>query len=94
MARAGAEPDIAPRPVIVHDLKLIGYDWPLVELDIHCGKGFYVRALARDLGKALGTGGFCASIRRTAVGPYTLEMARTIEQLPERLSQSDLLQLR
>ncbi|HVP73481.1 MAG TPA: tRNA pseudouridine(55) synthase TruB [Phycisphaerales bacterium] len=93
IARAGAEPDIAPRPVIVHALKLIRYDWPHVELDIHCGKGFYVRALARDLGKALGTGGFCASIRRTAVGPYALDMARTIEQLPERLSQDDLLPL-
>jgi tRNA pseudouridine55 synthase len=87
----GDSPTIEPRPVKVHEMHLIEFAWPLVELDIRCGKGFYVRSLARDLGEALGVGGHCASIRRTAVGPYTIDIAKTIEQLPECIEQSDLL---
>jgi tRNA pseudouridine55 synthase len=58
---------------------------------MHCDKGVYVRSLARDLGAALGTGGFCAMIRRTAVGPFAVEEARTIETLPEKLTKKDLI---
>jgi len=93
LARQGRTAEIAPRPVVVHELRLLAYDWPRIELEIHCGKGFYVRSLARDLGLALGTGGHCTAIRRTAVGPFTLEMARTPEQLPPRLREQDLLPL-
>lgn len=91
IARAGGEPIIEPRPVIVQALELVAYAWPHVELDIFCAKGFYVRSLARDLGTALGVGGHCASIRRTAVGSYTLETAIPVDQLPERITQPDLL---
>jgi tRNA pseudouridine55 synthase len=62
-------------------------------LDIHCAKGFYVRSLARELGRALGTGGLCASIRRTAVGPFTLAMARTLDDLPEAFAADDVLSI-
>jgi tRNA pseudouridine55 synthase len=75
----------------VHDIALARYEWPRVDLLIRCGKGFYVRSLARDLGSALGTGGHCASIRRTAVGPFTLSMARQLDELPSTLVQDDLL---
>lgn len=88
----GEEPVIAPRPVMVHDMTLIYYRWPLIDLDIRCGKGFYVRSLARNLGEALGVGGHCASIRRTAIGKYTIDMATPIVQLPERITQADLVE--
>lgn len=91
IARGGGEPAIAERPVIVHEIAVANYQWPIVDLEIHCGKGFYVRSLARELGIALGTGGCCASICRTAVGTFTIEQARTIEQLPARLVQDNLL---
>jgi tRNA pseudouridine55 synthase len=93
LARRGEPPQIAERPVVVHSLELLRYDWPIVELDIHCGKGFYVRSLARDLGETLGTGGHCASIRRTAVGPFTLEMSRSLKSLPAMIDQGDLMPL-
>jgi tRNA U55 pseudouridine synthase TruB len=64
-----------------------------VTLRIHCRKGFYVRALARDLGKALDTGGWCRSIRRTAVGPFTIEQATRLDDVPEVLRAEDLLTL-
>jgi tRNA pseudouridine55 synthase len=93
LARRGEAPAIEPRPVFVHELRLVDYVWPRLELDIRCAKGFYVRSLARDLGEALGAGGHCVSIRRTAVGPFTLEMSKRLDDLPERLSQSDLIPL-
>ena len=67
------------------------YAWPYVTIDIFCAKGFYVRSLARDLGEALGVGGFCAEIRRTEVGKFTLDLAKQLENLPEFLTQEDLI---
>ena len=92
-ARKGTPMELAPRPVRVDAIEPVAYRWPLVTLDIRCGKGFYVRSLARDLGVALGTGGHCASIRRTAVGPFTLDEARPLDALPQRLATGDLLPL-
>ena len=53
--------------------------------------GETIRRLARDLGTALGVGGHCVSIRRTAVGPFTLEMAVPLDEVPEPLQDDDLL---
>jgi tRNA pseudouridine55 synthase len=91
LARQGEAPVLAHRPVVIHDLVLERYEWPLADLFIHCGKGTYIRSLARDLGVALGVGGHCAALRRTAVGPFTDSMAHRIEDLPHPLSQADLL---
>ena len=55
-----------------------------MDATIRCSSGTYIRALARDLGAALGTGGHLTSLRRTAVGPYRLDQARTLEDLSER----------
>jgi tRNA pseudouridine55 synthase len=92
-ARKGTPMELAPRPVRVDAIELVEFRFPIVTLDIRCGKGFYVRSLARDLGVALGTGGHCASIRRTAVGPFTLDEARPLDALPQRLAAADLLPL-
>ena len=93
LARGGAPVDLPARPVCVHSLELLSYGWPALELHIHCAKGFYVRSLARDLGQALGAGGHCTSIRRTAVGPFTLDMAHQLENLPTELLQRDLISI-
>ena len=74
-ARRGETPRLEPRPVEVHEITLVGYEWPIATVEVSCEKGFYVRSLARDLGRVLGTGGHCASIRRTAVGPFTIDEA-------------------
>jgi tRNA pseudouridine55 synthase len=90
-ARRGKEVAPAPRPVTVHELDLVRYEWPFVDLSIRCGKGFYVRSLARALGEALGTGGHCASIRRTAVGPFTIDRAVPLDDVPDPLEQRHLM---
>jgi len=93
LARSGQSPEMPPRQVTLHEATLERYDWPMVELTLHTGSGFYVRSLARDLGKALGTGGHCASIRRTAVGPFDIADASALEALPDVLRQDDLISI-
>lgn len=91
VARKGKEVKLAPRKVKVHAIQVEKFEWPFVTIDIKCAKGFYVRSLARDLGKKLAVGGYCTEIRRTEVGRFTLDIAKQLENLPEFLSQEDLL---
>lgn len=91
LARNDTAPELPERPVQVHELQLIDYAWPLVELDIRCAKGFYVRSLARDLGRALGCGGVCCSIHRTAIGPFTDEQAVEFDDIPDPIEAKHLL---
>ena len=66
----------------------------MVDLDVtvECSSGTYIRALARDLGDALGVGGHLTALRRTHVGPYSLDQARTLEQLAEELEVLEMSQ--
>jgi len=64
-----------PREVTVHEIALESVALPDVHIRVRCGKGFYVRTLAEDLGRALGPGGALAALVRTRVGPYRLEDA-------------------
>lgn len=89
-ARQGETIDIPKRKVFIERATLLSYEWPMVDIEVICGKGFYVRSMARDLGLALGTGGHLASLRRTAVGEYTIEQAASPERLLEPITQLDL----
>ena len=91
LARKGESVLLEPRPVFVEAVEVLAYAWPHLDLDIRCGKGVYIRSIARDLGGALGTGGSLASLRRTAVGGFTIEQAIPMEELPRTLRQADLL---
>ena len=86
--RSGEEVALAPRPVTVSRLDLLGVrrEGAVVDLDVDvaCTSGTYVRALARDLGAGLGVGGHLTALRRTAVGAFTLAEAATLEELAER----------
>jgi len=90
-ARQGRVVELAARTVQVHEMKVHSFDWPRVEIEIHCDKGFYVRSFARDLGRALRTGGYCVSIERTAVGPFTIERAFELDDVPDPLREGDLM---
>ena len=85
LTRAGEAPELAARPVVIYEFRVTGSraegDFLDVDATIRCSSGTYVRALARDLGRALGTGGHLTALRRTAVGPYTLAHAHTLETL-------------
>jgi tRNA pseudouridine55 synthase len=70
LARRGAEVALEPRRVRIDRIDLLTYDYPRLEIEIHCGKGTYIRALARDLGERLGCGALVETLRRTQVGPF------------------------
>jgi len=80
-ARANKQIDLAAREVEVKEIELLGYAWPFVDVRMVTGPGVYVRAIARDLGAALGTGGYVEELERTRVGPYTKDLA---VRLPRR----------
>ena len=81
-ARAGKTVERTPRPVTLHSIMLAGSPAPNEYiLNIHCSKGTYVRVLLEDIGRALGVPATMAALRRTASGPYTLEMAYTLDEL-------------
>ncbi len=81
--RDGEEVELAPRRVTVHELVVRDVRRDQVDLSLRCSSGTYVRAIARDAGAALGVGGHLTALRRTAVGPFTLDRARTLEQLQD-----------
>ncbi len=91
LARRGEAVDLPVRTVRIDAIELLGYAWPHATLRVTCGKGTYIRSLARDLGRALRTGGHLASLRRTAVGPYTADHAWRLERVRQGVTQSDLL---
>lgn len=94
--RAGAEVDLPARPVTVHrfDIHDIRRErgGKLLDIDatVECSSGTYIRALARDLGNALGVGGHLTALRRTQVGPYGIDAAATLEELAEELQLLEL----
>jgi tRNA pseudouridine55 synthase len=88
--RDGEAVELKPRPVTVHELTVheVRGAAGLIDLDVsvRCSSGTYIRAIARDLGARLGVGGHLTALRRTAVGPYTLADAHTLEQLGEEFT--------
>ncbi|PWJ22002.1 tRNA pseudouridine(55) synthase TruB [Jannaschia seohaensis] len=91
LAREGVEMDLAPRPLWVERLEIIAADADGVELEMVCGKGGYVRSIARDLGRALGTYGHVAWLRRLWSGPFEAEAGISLEEL-ERLARTPELE--
>jgi tRNA pseudouridine55 synthase len=83
LARASKPVDLPARQVEAREIELVGYVWPLVDLRLVTGPGVYVRSLARDLGEALGTGGYVEQLERTRVGEYTKEQAVRLADLKD-----------
>jgi tRNA pseudouridine55 synthase len=98
LTRAGSAPELKPRPVTVYEFTVTAIrpvgDSDLLDVDatVRCSSGTYIRALARDLGHKLGTGGHLTALRRTRVGEYGLDTAKTLDQLAERFEVMPLAQ--
>jgi tRNA pseudouridine55 synthase len=98
LTRAGSAPELKPRPVTVYEftvtaIRPVGHgDLLDVDATVRCSSGTYIRALARDLGDKLGTGGHLTALRRTRVGEYGLDAAKTLDQLAERFEVMPLAQ--
>ena len=93
LARRGRAVKLASREVSIDTIELLDYTWPMASIRVTCGKGVYIRSLARDLGRVLGTGGHLAALRRTAVGRYDLSVAVDMARFDEPITHADLLDI-
>jgi tRNA pseudouridine55 synthase len=87
----GEAVNLPARPVQILSIDILQYEWPRLDLDIRCGKGTYIRSLARDLGASLGVGGMLVNLRRTASEPFRIDAAVPLDSLPNAMNQDDLL---
>lgn len=81
LARKGQVVQRQPNLITIYNINLLHYEWPTLSLEIHCSAGTYIRAIARDLGKMLGCGGYLCQLRRTKIGNYSIQQAVTLEKL-------------
>jgi tRNA pseudouridine55 synthase len=79
LARRGGDVSLLPHSVQIHDIQILDYAYPHLELEVRCGKGTYIRSLARDVGERLGCGALVQELRRTRIGPFTTEEALTLD---------------
>ncbi len=90
MARRGDEVQLAAKPVRIDEIELVSFDAQTMQLTIRvvCGKGTYIRSLARDIGQALGSGAFLTALRRTRVGNFRVEDCVSFDHFREWLNQT------
>jgi len=81
LARDGLCPEVEPRHVDIYSLKLVWFDPPEISIEIKCGRGTYIRSLARDLGKCLGSCGCLGELTRTSYGPFEISRAVSLEDI-------------
>jgi tRNA pseudouridine55 synthase len=83
LQRRGRVPELAARPARIYWIHLHDYAWPELDFELACGRGTYVRAMIRDLGADLGTGGCLTALTRTSVGPFHVDQAVTLDDLKQ-----------
>jgi tRNA pseudouridine55 synthase len=81
LARRGIEVERAVRQVHIFDYSRVEWNRPKLSFRVRCSKGTYIRALARDIGRRLGTGGFLTALRRVEIGPFRVDDAYTLDDL-------------
>jgi tRNA pseudouridine55 synthase len=81
LARQGEAVEMKARVVRVYSVELVEYVWPVARLRVECGRGTYIRAIARDLGEALAVGGYLTKLRRTFIGGFKIGDATTIDRI-------------
>lgn len=86
LARKGETVELKKRIVEIHDIKILNFSLPEIELEINCSKGTYIRSLARDIGLKLGTVGHLTLLRRTKIGNYNVDNAISIETFADQFS--------
>ena len=89
LARQGIEVEREPRTVNIHEIEIQAFEGDLLEMNIHCSKGTYIRTLAEDIGEALGVGAYVKALRRTSVGPFVEPDMVTMEDL-QHLKDTDV----
>jgi tRNA pseudouridine55 synthase len=79
LARRGRSVNLRARPITIYGIDILGFDYPRLDIEVRCGKGTYIRSLARDLGEKLECGALIETLQRTRVGPFGLEGAVSLD---------------
>lgn len=90
LARQGKEVDIKLRTITIHDYHINSYSNGKANITVSCSKGTYIRSLAYDLGRELGTGGYLSALRRTGIGEFDVEDAWELDKVIEALNEISL----
>jgi tRNA pseudouridine55 synthase len=85
MARKGEHVQLKPQQISIYQLELLTFDPPDLEVEVRCSKGTYIRSLARDLGKEMGSGAHLTGLRRTRIGPYSVSESLMVDKFIEKL---------
>jgi tRNA pseudouridine55 synthase len=93
LARKGMQIPAPPRRVLIDQISLLSWEKPRIRIRVQCGKGTYIRSLARDIGRQLGTGGHLSQLRRTAIGPYHVNEAWPLEQFKKAVLNDESLSI-
>lgn len=83
--------DLAARPIVVHSLEIVRYEYPELELIVRCGSGTYIRSLGRDIAEALRTAAVMSQLRRLAIGPFRVEDGLQVADLTPEMIYRQLL---
>lgn len=83
MARKGETVELKAVQIKINQIEILSYTWPKLRLKIDCGKGTYIRSIARDIGEKLEVGGYLSTLERTRVGNFMIGKAKTIEEVKE-----------
>ena len=86
LIRKGKEVELKPKKLIVEEIELTKFDLPAAQIRVVCSKGTYIRALARDIGTALGSGAYLTGLKRIRVGNIRIEDCHTLEEFPQWLN--------
>lgn len=90
MARKGQTPELKAKTLVIDDIELLAYSQTSITLRIVCSKGTYIRALARDIGNALGTGAHLTALRRTRVGDFSITDCMSVDEAAAMIRDVDI----
>ncbi len=85
LARKGVVKELAPNKVTIDEIELLEFNLPEIMIKVRCGKGTYIRSLARDIGEKLGNGAYLSKLIRTKIGDYEVDNAWKIEKFEDSL---------
>lgn len=85
LARGGSDMQLAPKHIRIDNIELLEFNLPKIKISVTCGKGTYIRSLARDIGEALQSGAYLTALERTRIGEYNIEKCITPDAFPEWL---------
>ena len=91
LARKGSDMELEPKQIRIDNIELLEYELPKIKIRVTCGKGTYIRSLARDIGEALQSGAYLTALTRTRVGEYEIDNCITPEAFPEWLEKQSAL---